>query len=299
MTTTVNPDSPYKAITAQIIDAIAEAAGTFQMPWHSPGLAAFIPTNAATHTPYHGINVLSLWVDALVKEYSSGFWASYRQWQTVGAQVRKGQRGSAIVFYKRLEPQEDVAGDDKGRPRIVARSSYVFNASQVDGWTEPPAPRPSEFEADQLVEAFVAATGAAIDHGYPSARYRSDLDRIEMPSPAWFTGTATSSPIQSYYAVLLHELTHWSGARHRLDRQFGERFWDDAYAMEELTAELGAAFLCAALGIANEPRRDHAAYVASWLNALKTDDKAIFSTASRAQQAAEYLHALAASNRGQ
>ncbi|HEV2560731.1 MAG TPA: zincin-like metallopeptidase domain-containing protein [Rhizomicrobium sp.] len=288
----------YRTITEKIVAAIKDSPLTFKMPWHSPGVPAGMPTNAVTDAPYRGINVLSLWVDALTKDYPSGHWASYRQWQSVGAQVRKGEHGSLIVFYKRIEGAEGNQNPEDDRPRFFATSSVVFNAAQVEGWTQPLPLRSPEFETDKQVEAFISATGATIELGYPAARYRVDLDRIEMPSPHWFTGTATSAPIQSYYAILLHELTHWSGASHRLDRTFRNRFGDQAYAMEELTAELGAAFLCASLGIANEPRPDNAAYVASWLKVLEADARAIFTAASRAQQAAEYLSALAASKLG-
>jgi antirestriction protein ArdC len=117
-----------------------------------------------------------------------------------------------------------------------------------------------------------------------------------MPSPAWFTGSSTSTSLETYYATLLHELTHWTGATYRLGREFGKRYGDHAYAFEELVAELGAAFLCAELGIANEPRPDHAAYLGPWLKVLEEDSRAIFRAASLAQQAVEYLTGLAENN---
>ena len=115
-----------------------------------------------------------------------------------------------------------------------------------------------------------------------------------MPGRAWFWGTTTSSSTESVYATLLHELTHWTGAAHRLDRKFGERFKTQAYAFEELVAELGAAFLCGDLGVANEPRPDHAAYLAFWLRILKEDRRAIFTAAKLASTAADYLSNLSA-----
>lgn len=114
-------------------------------------------------------------------------------------------------------------------------------------------------------------------------------DYIEMPSPEMFIGTGTSSPTEAYHAVLLHELTHWTGAEHRLNREFGKRFGDKAYAFEELVAELGAAFLCSAFRITNEPRLDHAAYISSWLDILHRDTKAVFTAANRAQEAVQIL----------
>ena len=284
----------YDVITRKVVEAIKEGAGPYKMPWHSSDTWMSLPINVVTEAYYRGVNVLSLWIDARTKNFPTSHWASYRQWQKLGAQVRKGERGSTIVFYKRNEPEQGADDQEVNTPRVFLRFSHVFNGAQVEGWTAPVVELPPSFELDKQTEAFVAATGARVGHGFAMARYRPDLDAIEMPSPAWFVGTATSSPAQSYHAVLLHELVHWSGASHRIGREFGKRFGDRTYAFEELIAELGAAFLCSALGIANEPRRDHAAYVASWLDVLDRDPKAVFLAASKAQEAVEYLANLGA-----
>lgn len=281
----------YETVTSKIIEAIERGAGTFQMPWHVARSTMF-PINAATHAEYRGVNILSLWIEAEMRGYRSSFWASYKQWQDLGAQVRKGERGSLIVFYKLLKHDEPGDHEEDTNIRFVARASWVFNAGQVDGY------QPEEVEPLRLfarieeVDAFVDAVNADVRHGFSLARYRHDADAIEMPSPASFTGTDTSSPEECYYATLLHELTHWSGASHRLNREFGKRFGDDAYAMEELVAELGAAFLCAQFGVASETRPDHAAYIGHWLAVLKQDRTAIFTAARKAQEAFEYLHIL-------
>lgn len=128
------------------------------------------------------------------------------------------------------------------------------------------------------------------------ARYRHDVDCIELPERERFAGTDTSSPSESYYGVLLHELTHWSGAPHRLNRVFGKRFGDSAYAFEELVAELGSAFLCSRFEIRNEPRYDHMTYLSSWLDVLGRDTRAIFLAAGLAQRATDYLAAFGASD---
>jgi antirestriction protein ArdC len=284
----------YKAITDKIIECMEKAPADFKMPWHIPEGVGF-PTNAATHAEYRGINVLSLWLDAQTRGYSTQRWASYRQWQHLGAQVRKGERGSLVVFYKRIETTSPEVGDheEKTGLRHVARASYVFNAAQVDGFSGTEPDPLSQFERIQEVEAFVKAVGATIHHGHSIARYRHDQDLIEMPDPDWFVTTDSSSAQESYYSVLLHELTHWSGGPTRLNRQFGKRFGDETYAMEELVAELGAAFMCSVFGISSEPRADHAAYVASWLKVLNRDPKAIFNAASKAQEAFEHLAYLA------
>ena len=286
----------FKSITAKIVAGIEAGAGEFVMPWHGGIVPPVFPVNAATDKPYHGVNVLALWVDAILKRYICGYWASYRQWQNLGAQVRKGEKGSVIVFWKKLERQDDAkAVETEGdQPRFVARASYVFNAEQVDGWQPPSPKQQSEVTINEQVAAFIQATGADVRHDAYMARYRRDVDRIEVPAPELFISSSTSSPTEAYHAVLLHELTHWSGAPHRLDRQFGRRFGDRAYAFEELVAELGAAFLCSAFRIAIEPRPDHAAYVSSWLEILDRDTKAIFTAASKAQEAVEYLMQLAA-----
>jgi antirestriction protein ArdC len=144
----------------------------------------------------------------------------------------------------------------------------------------------------EQAEAFVAATGAAIHHGGDRAYYRPSTDSIHLPPRDAFIDTPTSTPAESYYSTLCHELTHWTSAEPRCNRQLGKRFGDQAYAMEELVAELGAAFLCADLRITAEPRVDHAQYLASWLAVLKADKKAIFTAASKASEAAAFLAAL-------
>jgi antirestriction protein ArdC len=286
----------FKAITTKIVAALESGAREYVMPWHGGILSPAFPVNAATDKPYHGVNIVALWVDATFKRYISGYWASYKQWQTLGVQVRKGERGSVIVFYKRLDQpesddqREDQGEGDNGGKRFVARASHVFNSEQVDGW-QPPVPTAvkSQVVINEEIAAFIDAVGADVRHGFQMARYRRDLDCIEMPNPELFIGTSTCSPTEAYHAVLLHELTHYTGATQRLNREFGKRFGDKAYAFEELVAELGAAFLCSAFRITNEPRPDHTAYVSSWLDILNRDTKAVFTAASKAQEAVQYL----------
>jgi antirestriction protein ArdC len=146
-----------------------------------------------------------------------------------------------------------------------------------------------------VADAFVAATGATIAHGGSRAYYRPSTDSIQLPPRDAFIGTRTSNPAESYYSTVLHELTHWTSHAQRCDRQLGKRFGDDAYAMEELVAELGAAFLCARIGITAEPRIDHAQYLASWLSVLKADKRAIFTAASKASESTDWLHRLVGS----
>lgn len=282
----------YGAVTAKILRGMKQAKGTYRMPWHTADMPLEVPTNALTDHPYRGVNIISLWVDGLQRGYTRGYWASYKQWQQLGAQVRYGERGSLIIFYKKLD-QTQIEREGGEHPRYTGKASYVFNAAQVDNWTPPEPRRAAPVEIDKTVAAFVDATGARVEHGHKMACYRPDLDTIEMPNPAWFFDSPTRTASQGYHAVLFHELTHWTGPSHRCDREFGKRYGDKKYAFEELVAELGAAFLCAAFKIANEPREDHAAYLADWFELLGNDPRVIFTAANKAQEAIEYLGSLA------
>ncbi|HTU12444.1 MAG TPA: zincin-like metallopeptidase domain-containing protein [Allosphingosinicella sp.] len=288
----------YRTITDKIIAAIERGAGTWIMPWHGSNLAR--PQNACTGNDYHGVNVLALWAEACLARYTTGWWATYKQWQQAGGQVRRDEKASTIVFFKQLDRDEadgeaDGEDGDNRRIRLVARASRVFNADQVDGWEPPVRLYPyGSASAILSVQTLVHACGANIRHGGNEACYRIPEDLIEMPPIDAFVGTLTSSATEAYAATLLHEHVHWTGARHRLDRGFGDAFDKKSYAAEELVAEIGAAYLCADLGVSNEPRPDHAAYVAHWLELLKDDPKAIFIASRLADKAATYLHDLAA-----
>lgn len=302
----------HAAITEKIAAAIAAGAGTFEMPWHRPGVAFTLPRNASTDKPYRGSNILSLWIDADDKKFEHQIFATYKQWQELGAQVRGGEKGSLIVKYGEWVPKAEhqnakpdgPSGDDDQGKRLYAKPAWVFNVDQVDAPPDLRArlvpaqqPRPDLTERLARVDAFIAQIGIEIREGGQRAYYRhrdqrGEGDFIQMPLRTLFTGTATTTPTEAYYSTLLHEEIHGSGATHRLNRQFGERFADKAYAFEELVAELGAAFLCANLEVTNTPRIDHAQYCASWLDVLKGDAKAIFTAASLATRAVDYLFGL-------
>lgn len=291
----------YRSVTDKIVAAIEAGAGEFVLPWHRSKFGIGRPTNAVTTMPYQGVNTVGLWAEATLRHYDSGYWATYLQWQSIGAQVRKGETSSMIVFYRKIEPDDDDKtgeGEEPGQRRFIAKASHVFNAEQVDDWSEPDTIRFPRSPVDILegVENWVRGTGARVRHKGERAYYDIRQDEIVLPDRDRFVGTATSSPQESYYATLLHELTHWSGAKHRLDREFGGKFGDNAYAMEELVADLGAAFLCADLEIASEPRPDHAAYLSSWLTVLKQDSRAIFTAARLANNAGEFLNGLVVSD---
>lgn len=275
----------FERITRQIAEAIEAGAGEFRMPWHRWGEALTTPINAASDRPYRGINILVLWASAEASGYSTGRWATYRQWAAAGAQVRKGEKGTPVVFWKPSVDVGDQANEvgDTARPRFVARLYAVFNADQVDG---APAPnRNSIGESDRVhaAERFFEATRADVRHGGDRACYVSSLDQIWLPKFEQFRDAP------SYYSTLAHETIHWSGAKHRLDRDLSGRFGTQAYAMEELVAELGSAFIAAHLGLSVEPRPDHAAYIRSWLQVLRTDPRAILTAAAKAQEASDFV----------
>jgi antirestriction protein ArdC len=272
----------HQHITDKIIAAIERGAGEFRLPWHRAAGNIMRPVNIASKKTYRGINVLALWATAEEKAYTSGTWGTYRQWLEAGARIRKGEKSTYIVFYKEITIAADGGNSEETNTRFFARATPVFAAEQVDGWAPPMIDAPATVITPiEPAEAFVTATGATITHGGSRAFYRPSTDSIQLPPREAFIGTATSSPAETYYSTLLHELTHWTGHETRCNRQLGKRFGDDAYALEELVAELGAAFLCADLRITDEPRADHAA-----------DNKAIFTAASKASEAAAFLAAL-------
>jgi antirestriction protein ArdC len=297
-----NSDSLYSTITDQIIGMLAApSANNFELPWRrSAGLSRAL--NAATGRPYQGVNILLLWARSLDAGYTSGYFATYRQWVSLGAQVRRGEKAATIVFYKGQPvrdagPEGSISADgsseaDGASRRLVARASAVFAAEQVDGFTQPIRPTPNPVECISTAARFITATGATFIHGGDRAFYRPSTDAIHLPHVSAFIGSSTSSPTEAYYSTALHELIHFTSPPHRCDRELGKRFGDAAYCIEELIAELGSAFLSADLQIAPSPRADHAHYLANWLAVLRSDNKAIFTAASKASQAAAYLHGL-------
>ena len=282
----------HQHITDQIVRAIENGAGEFRLPWHRTAGNIMRPVNVASKQRYRGVNVLTLWTTGDAMGYSSGAWGTYRQWTEIGAQVRKGEKAAYIVFYKEIE----LASVDEGaepETRLFARATPVFAAEQVDGYQAPALEQPTAtLTPIEQAEAFVAKTGAPIQHGGNRAFYRPSTDSIHLPPREAFIGSATSTPAEAYYSTLLHELTHFTGHETRCNRQFAKQFGDDAYAVEELVAELGAAFLCADLGISDEPRADHAQYLDHWLAVMKAEKKAIFTAASKASEAVAFLTAL-------
>jgi antirestriction protein ArdC len=199
------------------------------------------------------------------------------------------------VFYKEISVATEPEGDDgeaETERRRFARGYWVFAAEQVEGYEPATALPKNPIERIAGAEAYFAATGAKVVVGGTQACYRRSTDTIHMPDEARFLDTEGRTRTEAWYAVLGHEATHWVGAPNRLNREFGKRFGDHAYCFEEACAEIGAAFLCAKLGIAIEPHPDHARYIHHWLEVMKADPRAIFAAAAKAQEAVTYLDGL-------
>ncbi len=280
----------YNTITNQIIDIIeAGDAKTFTLPWHSTSLK--LAENISTGKRYTGINAFVLMLAGSTNNYSSNQWGTYKQWHAIGGQVKRGATGTKIIFYKKNEKQS--ADDDKPAYYMVVRSFTVFNANQVEGVEHD---EPIQLDENNNVnplaalDSFVKATGASIKHAGDRAFYSMGDDYISMPEQTRFFQDEQFDATASYYSTLLHELTHWTGHKSRLERNMSQT--KEEYAFEELIAEIGATFLCADFGIQTSIRDDHAGYIAAWLKILKNDNRAIFKAATHAQKAVSYLHSL-------
>jgi antirestriction protein ArdC len=278
-------------VTARLLAAIEHGPGGWVMPWHTtPSL--FDVRNAATDNRYRGANTIALAVSALERNFPTGWWATYRQWSEIGGQIRRGETASRITKWvaPRTTTPDTITDDDGtvlhalGGRRLVPKVYAVFNAEQVDGWVAPGDTPTAEHDRDEYADAWIAATGAEIRHGHGHACYRPATDVIEVPDLGRFCDPA------AYFSTVCHELVHWTGHPTRINRDLTGRFGDDAYAAEELIAELGAAFACALLAITPSPRDDHAAYLAHWLRILRADPKALFTVAARAQAAVDHLN---------
>ena len=273
----------YQQVTDQIIKQLEAGATPWVKQWQGSSSGSH---NVISGKGYNGINTIILGMSEAAAGYKSGAWATYKQWLSVGAQVKKGTKGTTIIFYSPVTGSKTTASGEEKSYHYVLKSYSVFNADQVDGYVAPVLPVKT-FNSIAALEALAAASGADIKHGGDKAFYSPSQDFIQMPQKTDFS----SEP--AYYATLLHELTHWSGAESRLARDLSGRFGNEAYAAEELVAELSAAFLCAQYQIDGDLR--HAGYIASWLRVLKNDNKAIFKAAALAQKSADYIKAFASS----
>jgi antirestriction protein ArdC len=293
MTTQSTKQDIYTRVATRILAELEKGVRPWIKPWSVEHAAGRI-TRPLRHNgiPYRGVNVLLLWGEALEKGYAAPLWMTYKQSQELGAQVRKGEHGSLVVFADRFTKTETNDQGESVEHAIPFMKGYtVFNVEQIEGlpahcYAQPVNPLPL-CERIEHADRFVTATGAAIHHGGNQAYYAPSRDMIQLPPFEAFKDK------ESYYSTALHELTHWTKHETRLVRDLGRhRFGDAGYAREELVAELGSAFLCADLGITPDIREDHAAYLGHWLKILQNDTRAIFSAVAHAQRAADFLQQL-------
>ncbi|WP_449252669.1 ArdC family protein [Brevundimonas naejangsanensis] len=280
----------HTRITNQILAQLEAGVRPWIQPWTSAGNVS----RPLRHdgTPYNGINILLLWSEAAVRGFTAPTWMTFRQALALGGHVRKGERGSTVVYANTLVRTDTSDAGEEATSRIPFLKAYtVFNIDQIEDLPERYVPQPQPAINPEVriteAEAFFASCRADIRHGGGMACYAPGPDIVQMPPFESFRDA------ESYYATLGHEMTHWTRHSSRLDRDFGrQRHGDEGYAREELVAELGAAFLCADLGLALEPREDHAAYLASWLQVLRNDKRFIVCAAAHAQRAVDHLHGL-------
>jgi len=280
----------YADVTARIVQDLEQGRVPWVQPWGAPGINTplGLPKNAATGNLYSGINILLLWGAAIEQGRASQSWLTFKQAKALGGSVRKGERGSMVVYADRFIPKAEAqrAASEGDAPQAVPflKRYTVFNAEQCEGLPEdiaataPPVP---ECEQVEEAEALIAATGADFRIGGAKAFYVPSQDFIQVPpQPAFF------EPI-NYYRTCFHELGHWTGHETRLDRKLSTNRGSKPYAREELVAEMTSAFLCARLSI--KPSVRHADYIGSWLEVLREDNRAIFQAASHASKAADFI----------
>ncbi len=282
----------YQEVTNSIITALEHVRlEDYQAPF-ARLTSQKLPVNPITEKAYHGINTLILWLEQQAENYSSNEWGTFKQWKDKGASVRKGETSSMIIFYKRVEKKETEADAEKFYNCL--KSYRVFNADQVEGYEPTTGLENGDFGTVariEQIEQFIKASRAEVLEDQSKACFNLLTDQISMPRKDIFYDNGQSAT-ENYYAVLLHELTHWTGGKARLDREQTGTKKTETYAFEELIAELGSAFLCAQFGIKQKGREDHATYIKSWLQGLKNDKKYIFKAASQAQKATDFLNQL-------
>ncbi len=289
----------YTLVTSSIIEQLERGVRPWMRPWSVEHAAGRI-CRPLRHNgePYKGINVLMLWASAEVQGFASPYWLTFQQCKQLGGFVKKGEHGSPVVYastFKKTDTTDD--GQETEREIAFLKEYTVFAADQCEGLPEhfyQLAEQPKEsIERIDAVEQFCANTKADIRYGGARAYYAIQDDYIRLPPFETFRDP------ESHAATLIHELTHWTRHETRLNRDLGrKRFGDEGYAAEELVAELGSAFLCADLHITPDVREDHASYIASWLEILKNDKRAVFTAASLASQAVDYLHGLQLHSQG-
>lgn len=274
---------PEDRVTEAILHQLQTGVRPWTQPWAGGGGAA-MPLRV-TGEPYRGVNVLMLWIRAASAGFRGERWMTYNQAKALGAQVRKGEAGAYVVKYGQTTIDTDD-GEERFRPFL--RGYTVFNTDQIDGLPAELATPPMQTVSpntniawDAALEEVLERTGADVSWTGASAYYSPGPDHIRMPARELFQDA------EQAYSTLLHELVHWTGHGSRLNRDF--RNARDAYAREELVAELGSAFLGAHFGFRPDHIEDHAAYLDHWIRVLRSDSRAILQAASKAQAACDHI----------
>ena len=275
---------PREEITSQICDLLEQGKLPWRMPWSTGRANTPLRDNG---DPFTGMNTLLLWIAGTVRGFSNDHWLTFNQAKKHGGAVIKGAKAETVILYKpNVKEVENDEGEIEERTRVYLKAYKVFNVEQIEGLPESFYPGPPDtFDFQPNAAAWDAAdrSGARIQRGGDRAYYSPGQDFIQLPErERFFNADAEAS-------TLLHELGHWTGAKHRLDRDLKNRFGDEAYAFEELIAEITAAFTGAELGVEPGHIEDHAAYIQSWLKVLKNDKSAILTAASQAQRAADFI----------
>jgi len=281
----------YEEITEKIIAALEDGVIPWAKPWNAVQHGAF--RNAITNRPYRGLNIMLLNLVAMLKGFVDPRWLTFRNAEKLGGNIRKGEKGVQVIFWKflpvqnrmddgEMDPDTDAIDGEERKVIPFARTYTVFNVEQCEGLELPNldfGEREAQ-ETNQFAEKILALP--VLKHGGDRACYSPSGDRICMPTRAVFEN------LDFYYSTAYHEIVHWTGHPDRLARTFGQRFGDQDYAFEELVAEIGAAFLGAHTGIPFAEMR-HPGYINSWLQILQADSKAIFTAAAKAQNAADFV----------
>ncbi|EBW3293898.1 DNA primase [Salmonella enterica subsp. enterica serovar Bijlmer] len=286
----------FQTVTDKIITALENGTTPWRKAWQTGKEG--LPANAITGRNYSGINVMLLWIDAADKGFHSNRWLTFKQALDAGGNVRKGEKSTLVTLFKPFQKEAtDNSGqpvfDDNGevvmRDRCFMTSFHLFNVEQCENLPDklyPEIPVLPDVERIARAEQIAAYSGVSVIHRHQDrAYYRPSVDHIMMPEAAQFDSA------EDYYSTLLHELVHSTGHVSRLAREgivsTSKKFGDPVYGFEELVAEMGAAFLCAELGINGDLQ--HESYIASWLQTLKEDNRAVFRAARFAREAFEYL----------
>lgn len=279
----------------QVTNAIIDLMENDGINWTKTWVRSGMPRNLISGNFYSGGNVIALMIAASKKNYTSSYWLTFKQAQSIGANVKKGEKGTQLLFFKNIFLEDKETGEES--KILMGKSFFVFNIDQVEGVPADKMPSQeflnTDFLDNEQANDLILKTGAMVCYGDFNPCYVPSLDLIRMPKNKNFNTE------NDFYATIFHELAHWTGHTSRLDRDFSKsKSWgDEAYAGEELVAELAAAFFGAQFGWVNATIQGHASYLKSWLNVLKKDPNAIFQAATKASQAFDYLMSYSAENK--